>query len=98
MADLLISDIDPGVRQLLERRAEAAGRSLQLEVRSILEGAARATNPGASAGGEVDETSGASSRAAREDAARAEIERIRASFGDRVLSDSAEIIRQLRDA
>lgn len=44
MADLLISDIDPGVRSLLERRAEASGRSLQAEVKPILDNAARAAD------------------------------------------------------
>ena len=88
MADLLVQDLDPAIHDLLRRRAEAAGRLLQLEVRSILEGAARATDPGAQDEG----------RSAREEATRQEVGRIRAGFEDRVLSDSAEIIRAMRDA
>ena len=88
MADLLVQDLDPAIHDLLRRRAEAAGRSLQLEVKSILEGAARAADPGLLA---VD-------RSAREEAARQQADLIRASFGDRICSDSAKIIRQMRDA
>ncbi len=41
MADLLIRDLNPKTHDLLRRRAESAGRSLQAEVRLILESAAR---------------------------------------------------------
>lgn len=90
MADLLIQDLDPALHDLLRRRAEAAGRSLQVEVKAILEGAARAADPDAQVKAKL-------AREAREEAARQEADRIRASFGDRVFSESAEIIRELRD-
>lgn len=44
MPDLLIRDLDPAAHELLKRRAEAEGRSLQVEVRRILEVAARASD------------------------------------------------------
>jgi plasmid stability protein len=44
MADLLIRDLKPATHELLRRRAEASGRSLQAEVHSILDSATRASD------------------------------------------------------
>jgi plasmid stability protein len=44
MADLLIRDLKPSTHELLRRRAEASGRSLQAEVHSILDSATRASD------------------------------------------------------
>ena len=42
MPDLLIRDLKPSTHELLRRRAETFGRSLQAEVHMILDSAARA--------------------------------------------------------
>jgi plasmid stability protein len=44
MPDLLIRDIKPSTYDLLRRRAETSGRSLQAEVQMILDSAARASD------------------------------------------------------
>jgi plasmid stability protein len=44
MSDFLIRDLDPRVLELLKGRAAGAGRSLQAEVKQILELAARASD------------------------------------------------------
>lgn len=44
MPDFLIRDLDPSTLGLLRRRASASGRSLQAEMRRILELAARASD------------------------------------------------------
>lgn len=44
MPDILIRDLKPTTHDLLRRRAEASGRSLQAEVRMILDSAARASD------------------------------------------------------
>jgi plasmid stability protein len=44
MPDLLIRDLSPTTHELLRRRAEAAGRSIQAEVHSILGSATRASD------------------------------------------------------
>jgi plasmid stability protein len=44
MADLLIRDLKPATRELLRRRAEASGRSLQAEVHRILDSVALASD------------------------------------------------------
>jgi len=44
MADLLIRDLKPATHELLRRRAEASGRSIQAEVHSILDSATRASD------------------------------------------------------
>lgn len=40
MSQMLVRDLDPEVLEKLKRRARSNGRSLQKEVREILEGAA----------------------------------------------------------
>lgn len=47
MPDLLIRDLKPATHELLRRRAEASGRSLQAEVQSILDSVTRASDVGA---------------------------------------------------
>jgi plasmid stability protein len=42
--DLLIRDLKPSTHELLCRRAETSGRSLQAEVQLILDSAARASD------------------------------------------------------
>lgn len=44
MADLLVRDIDPKAISLLKARAERHGRSLQAEVKAILEAEAAMTD------------------------------------------------------
>ena len=44
MPDVLVREIDERDLELLKRRAEAAGRSLQAELKRILELAARASD------------------------------------------------------
>jgi plasmid stability protein len=44
MPDLLIRDLKPATHELLRRRAESSGRSLQAEVHNILDAAARASD------------------------------------------------------
>ena len=44
MPDLLIRDLKPATHELLRRRAEASGRSLQAEVHVILDSATRASD------------------------------------------------------
>jgi plasmid stability protein len=44
MPDLLIRDLKPSTHELLRRRAETSGRSLQAEVQMILDSAARASD------------------------------------------------------
>ncbi|WP_191062128.1 FitA-like ribbon-helix-helix domain-containing protein [Geminicoccus harenae] len=85
-----IDQLEPEVVAALQRRAQAAGRSLEQELREILLSAARdapADEPGRE----------------KVDAEKAEawVERLRAVrrelWGERVLPDSAELIRQMRD-
>ncbi|WP_435016063.1 FitA-like ribbon-helix-helix domain-containing protein [Tundrisphaera sp. TA3] len=47
MPDVLIRDLDAASHDVLKRRAEASGRSLQAEIRLILEATARASDAGA---------------------------------------------------
>jgi plasmid stability protein len=44
MSDFLIRGLDSRVRGILERRAAAAGRSLQSEIKAILEASAHASD------------------------------------------------------
>jgi plasmid stability protein len=44
MPDLLIRDLKPSTHELLRRRAETSGRSLQAEIEMILDSAARASD------------------------------------------------------
>ena len=44
MPDLLIRDLKPATHELLRRRAETSGRSLQAEVQLVLDSAARASD------------------------------------------------------
>ena len=41
MSQMLVRDLDPEILERLKERARSNGRSLQKEVRAILEGAAR---------------------------------------------------------
>jgi plasmid stability protein len=74
---MLVRDLDPEVMERLKERARSNGRSLQKEVRAILEGAA-ATYTMA----EAREVTG----------------RWQERFAGRRFSDSAELIREDRDA
>jgi plasmid stability protein len=47
MPNILVRDIDDRGLELLKRRAEATGRSLQAELKRILQLAARASDAGA---------------------------------------------------
>lgn len=75
MAQILVRGLDGEVVERLKRRAKEAGRSLQAEVRLILEDAAK-----------LDMAT-----------ARKKAEEFQKRFGGRVLSDSAELIREDRD-
>ena len=75
MAQLLIRDLDVETIERLKRRAKLHRRSLQGEVRLILEKEAEASR----------------------DDPWALAERIRAAFGGRRFSDSADLIREDRD-
>ena len=44
MPDILIRDLKPATHELLRRRAEASGRSLQAEIQMILDSAAHASD------------------------------------------------------
>ena len=76
MAQLLVRDLDPAVVARLKEKARQNQRSLQGEVKAILEeAAARATR----------------------DEALAMIDRWQRKWGDRVFSDSTQMIREDRD-
>jgi plasmid stability protein len=77
MAQVLVRDLDPEVVERLKDRARQHGRSLQGEVRSILEGAAETY------------TMSEAREVSREWQER---------FAGRKFSDSAELIREDRDA
>jgi antitoxin FitA len=74
---MLVRDLPPEVVERLKERARSNGRSLQKEVRAILEGAARTYT-------------------------MAEAREVSASWHERLAgiehSDSAELIREARDA
>lgn len=76
MAQLLVRDLDPAVVARLKEKARQNQRSLQGEVKAILEeAAARATR----------------------DEALAMIDEWQRKWGDRVFSDSTQMIREDRD-
>jgi plasmid stability protein len=76
MAQLLVRDLDPAVVTRLKEKARQNQRSLQREVKAILEEeAARATRT----------------------EALAVIDKWQRRWGDRVFSDSAELLREDRD-
>ncbi len=76
MAQLLVRDLDPAVVARLKEKARQNQRSLQGEVKAILEeAAARATR----------------------DEALAMIDKWQRKWGDRVFSDSTQMIREDRD-
>lgn len=76
MAQLLLRDLDPAVVARLKEKARQNQRSLQGEVKAILEeAAARATR----------------------DEALAMIDEWQRKWGDRVFSDSTQMIREDRD-
>lgn len=74
MAQLLIRDLEVETIERLKARAKLHRRSLQGEVKLILENEAGMSR----------------------DSPRALAERIRAAFGGRIFSDSADIIREDR--
>jgi len=76
MAQLLVRDLDPAVVARLKDKARQNRRSLQGEVKAILEEAAE--------------------RATREEAL-AMIDKWQRKWGDRVFSDSTQMIREDRD-
>ncbi len=76
MAQLLVRDLDPAVVARLKDKARQNRRSLQGEVKAILEEAAQ--------------------RATR-DEALAMIDNWQRKWGDRVFSDSTQMIREDRD-
>jgi plasmid stability protein len=75
MAQVLVRDLEDEVVERLKQRARRSGRSLEAELRLILQQAAVGWSPDV----------------------LANIERIRARFAGRTLSDSAELIREDRD-
>ena len=77
MTQMLVRDLPPEVIERLKERARSNGRSLQKEVRAILEGAARTYTMAE---------------------ARAVSESWHERFAGREFSDSAELIREDRDA
>jgi plasmid stability protein len=76
MAQLLVRDLDPAVVVRLKDKARQNRRSLQGEVKAILEEAA--------------------ARATREEAL-AMIDKWQRKWGDRIFSDSTQMIREDRD-
>jgi plasmid stability protein len=76
MAQLLVRDLDPAVVARLKDKARQNHRSLQGEVKAILEEAAE--------------------RATRQEAL-AMIDKWQRKWGDRVFSDSTQMIREDRD-
>ena len=76
MAQLLVRDLDPAVVARLKEKARQNQRSLQGEVKAILEEAAARATP---------------------QEALAVIDKWQRRWGDRVFSDSTELLRQDRD-
>jgi plasmid stability protein len=76
MAQLLVRDLDPAVVARLKEKAHQNQRSLQGEVKAILEEAAARATPAE---------------------ALAVIDKWQRRWGDRVFSDSAELLREDRD-
>jgi len=76
MADILIRGLDDDVVRKLKARAKSNGRSLQAEVKGILERSAVVLDMAA---------------------ARQLVDGIRKSFGNKVFSDSTEMVREDRD-
>ena len=76
MAQLLVRDLDPRVLARLKAKARLNHRSLQGEVKAILEQAAEQATP---------------------DEAIAVLEKWQQRWGDRVFSDSTELLREERD-
>jgi antitoxin FitA len=77
MTQMLVRDLDPEILERLKERARSNGRSLQKEVRAILEGAAQTYTMAE---------------------ARALSESWHQRFAERKFSDSADLIREDRDA
>lgn len=75
MAQLLVRDLDDELVETLKARARENRRSLQAEVKLVLEESARFDRA----------------------AARRRIEEVRRMLAGRPMSDSAELIRELRD-
>ena len=81
MTQLVIKDLDPLIVKKLLVRAQRQGRSLEAELKAILEAAAEA---------EVVD------RAAVMAAARKRIEQARQKYAGRTFSDSVELLREDR--
>lgn len=81
MTQLVIKDLDPLIVEKLLVRAQRQGRSLEAELKAILEAAAEA---------EVVD------RAAVMAAARKRIEQARQKYAGRTFSDSVELLREDR--
>jgi len=77
VTQMLVRDLPPEVVERLKERARSNGRSLQKEVRAILEGAAETYTPAE---------------------ARKISEKWRERFAGQKFSDSAELIREDRNA
>lgn len=77
MAQVLVRDLDDDTVNALKQRAKQHHRSLQSEVKSIIEDAA--------------------DHARRVELFRREMMEFQASFGGKVFSDSADLIREDRD-
>jgi len=75
MGMITIREIDDSVMQALSERASASGRTLEEEVRGILE----------------------QTVSTRHHEFWEQADRLRASFGDRIVSDSGEIAREMRE-
>ena len=77
MAQVLVRNLEDTTLVTLKQRAKSHRRSLQSEIRDILEDAAEHT--------------------CRVERFRREMQEFHAGFGDRLFSDSAELIRADRD-
>lgn len=82
MTQILIQDLDPTVADKLKIRAGKHGRSLEAEVKAILEAAA-----------EAEAVEKATTRLEGWEA----IDRARAKYAGRTFSDSAELLREDRN-
>lgn len=81
MSQIFITDLDPLLIEKLKVRAQRQGRSLEAELKAILEAAA-----------EVEVVD----KAAVMSAARKRIEQARKKYAGRIFSDSVELLREDR--
>lgn len=85
MSQVLIREVEPAVVERLKQRAKQSGRSLEAELRLVLQ---RAANE--------EENSEASATQERS-ALMADVERVRALLAGRTFSDSVELLREDRE-